>query len=369
MAPTQTHVPFLDLRRTHESLQDELDAAYSRTVATSGFILGAEVEAFELEFAAYCGASHAVGVASGTAALQIMLLAAGIGPGDEVVLPAHTFIASALAIVHAGATPVVCDVLDDTGLIDPDAAAAAITDRTAAILAVHLYGQVCDMPALRALAARHGLALFEDAAQSHGAHGDGGRAGALGTAAAFSFYPSKNLGALGDGGAITTDDAVIAARARRLRHLGQAGKHDHELAGFNERLDGMQAAFLRVKLPHLDRWNAARVAHAAAYRELLGSAVRIVGETDATPSVHHLFAIRTPERDAVGERLAALGVATGVHYPLSLPDQPLFRDVKADCPIARAWAADELSLPMFPELNRPEIEQVAAAVRSALPAD
>src|SRR4051812_33635875 len=214
-------VPFVDLTRQHAPIEEELRAAFDRVVATNGFILGEEVAAFEADFAEYCDAAHCVGVASGTAALTLMMLASGIGPGDEVVVPAHTFIASALGVIHAGAKPVFCDVEAGTGLIDPAAADAAIGPRTAAILAVHLYGQVCDMDALAKVADRHGLALFEDAAQAHGATFRGARAGSLGRAAAFSFYPSKNLGALGDGGAVVTGDAELADRIRRLRHLGQ----------------------------------------------------------------------------------------------------------------------------------------------------
>lgn len=364
---TQMQVPFLDLNRAHDPLRDELAAAVERVLDGNGFILGPEATAFEEEFAAFCGAPQALGVSSGTAALSLMLMAAGIGPGDEVVVPAHTFIASALAVVHAGATPVFCDVLDGTGLIDPAAARAAIGSRTSAILAVHLYGQVCDMAALDELASVNGLAVFEDAAQAHGAAFDGRRAGSLGTAAAFSFYPSKNLGAVGDAGAVVTADAELAAGVRKLRDLGQERKGHHELIGYNERLDGLQAAVLRVKLAHLDRGNALRQAHAQTYREGLGSAVRLVDETPSTASVHHLFPIRVPDRDAVARRLAERRVATGVHYPVALPDQPPFRDAAGagDCPNARSWAAEELSLPMFPELRPEEIEHVITAVLDA----
>ncbi len=242
-------VPFVGLARQHAALGEQLRAAFERVLCADGFILGGEVEAFEREFAGYCQASECVGVASGTAALALVLIAAGIGPGDEVLVPGHTFIASALAVLHAGATPVFCDVQRDTGLIDPDSAAALVGPRTAAVIAVHLYGQVCDMDSINALAARHGLFVLEDAAQAHGATCDGRRAGSLGNAAAFSFYPSKNLGALGDGGAVCTGDAQLAARVRELRHLGQRGKGEHVVVGYNERLDGLQAAFLRVKLP------------------------------------------------------------------------------------------------------------------------
>ncbi|MFL5886334.1 MAG: DegT/DnrJ/EryC1/StrS family aminotransferase, partial [Thermoleophilaceae bacterium] len=231
-------VPFVALSRMHEPIAGELRAAFERVLGASSFTLGEEVEGFEAEFADYCDARHCIGVASGTSALTIALVAAGIGPGDEVIVPAHTFIASALGVVHAGATPVFCDVDDDTGLIDAEAAADAVSDRTAAIVAVHLYGQVCDMAAVGSLAERHGLLVLEDAAQAHGATFDGRRAGSLGNVAAFSFYPSKNLGGMGDGGAICTDDDEIADVARQLRHLGQKAKGEHVRIGYNERLDG-----------------------------------------------------------------------------------------------------------------------------------
>src|SRR3954452_7326053 len=262
-------IPFFDLGRQHEPIQNDLRSAFERVLGASSYILGEEVARFEEEFAAYCGARYCVGVASGTSALTIAALATGIGPGDEVIVPAHTFIASAFGLSHAGAVPVFCDVDHGTGLIDPAAAEAAITERTAAILAVHLYGQMCDMDALSALADSNGIALFEDAAQAHGATYRGRRAGSFGRAAAFSFYPSKNLGALGDGGAITTGDAGLAEKARQLRNLGQHAKYDHVELGFNERLDGLQAALLRAKLPHLSRWNASRRAAALELRARL----------------------------------------------------------------------------------------------------
>ena len=361
-------VPFVTLDRQHAALRDELSAAFERVVGTSGFILGAEVDAFENEFAAYCEAPHCVGVGSGTAALLLALRAAGIGPGDEVVVPAHTFIASALAVAHAGAAPVFCDVDGGTGLIDPDAAAAAVTARTAAIVAVHLYGQCCDMDRLGELARGRGLFLLEDAAQAHGATWNGRRAGSLGDAAAFSFYPSKNLGALGDGGAVTTADAELAGRVRALRDLGQVGKGNHELTGYNERLDGMQAALLRVKLPHLDAGNAARRDHADAYREALGGDVRLLAETAASPCIYHLFPVRVDDRDALRTTLARQGIGVSVHYTPAVPDQPPFAGARSadDAANARGWAAEELSLPMAPELTRDEVERAASAVSEAL---
>jgi len=362
-----TTVPFVDLRRQHDPLRAEIVEAFGRVLDANAFILGEEVERFETAFAEYCGARHCVGVNSGTAGLSLMMLAAGIGPGDEVIVPAQTFIATALAVAHTGAMAVCADVEPGTGLLDPAAAAAAIGPRTAAILPVHLYGQMCAMEPLRALAARHGLALFEDAAQAQGAADQGVRAGAAGTAAAFSFYPSKNLAAIGDGGAIVTDDDGIAERARELRDLGRLGGPSHLVSGYNERLDGVQAAVLTIKLRELDAWNAARRAHAADYARLLGGAVELLEERDGAQCVYHLFPIRVEDREGLARRLAQDGIGTGVHYPLSLPEQPALPALHgADAPVARDWARRELSLPMFAELRAGELERVAEAVAGAV---
>ena len=360
-------VPFVALDRQHAPLRAELTAAFERVVDGSGYILGAEVEAFEREFAAYCSTEHCVGVASGTAALVLAFQAAGIGPGDEVIVPAHTFIASALGVLHAGATPVFCEVEQGTGLIDAASAEAQIGERTAGILAVHLYGQVCDMDALTVLAERSGIALFEDAAQAHGATWRGRRAGTFGKAAAFSFYPSKNLGALGDGGAVVTNDPDVAERVRALRHLGQLVKGHHELTGWNERLDGLQAALLRAKLPHLDGWNAARREHAARYREALPAELALLEERPESPCIYHVFPVRTPERDALAEALRGAGVDSGVHYSPACHMQPPFAsEGGADpFPIASDWAATELSLPMFEHLTGAEVERVVEACAAA----
>jgi dTDP-3-amino-3,4,6-trideoxy-alpha-D-glucose transaminase len=360
-------VPFMDLARQHGPLADEFRSAFERVLGSSGFILGEEVKRFEAEFADYCGTAHCVGVGSGTAALTIMLLAAGIGRGDEVIVPAHTFIATALAVLHAGATPVCVEVDRGTALIDPAAVRAAIGPSTAAILPVHLYGQVCAMDPLRELAERHGLALLEDAAQAHGATYRGVRAGALGGAGAFSFYPSKNLGAFGDAGAICTNDGELAARARQYRDLGRGDEPVHAVVGYNERLDGLQAALLRVKLPHVDRWIAARRELAADYRAGLDDpAIELLEEQPESPCSYHLFPIRVRARDALGAELSRRGIASGVHYPQALPDQPALSGLaQADTPIARDWAARELSLPLFPELRRDELEAVTAAVIEA----
>jgi dTDP-4-amino-4,6-dideoxygalactose transaminase len=357
-------VPFMALERQHAALRRELTAAFERVAGRSTFVLGDEVERFEHEFAAACGVAHCVGVASGTAALTLAMKAAGIGPGHEVIVPAHTFIASVLAVIHAGATPVFCDVEPGTGLIDPASAAAVVTARTAAVLAVHLYGQACEMDTLGELARHRGLLLVEDAAQAHGAGYRGRCVGSLGAVAAFSFYPSKNLGALGDAGAICTDDPEIARRARQLRHLGQRRKNEHVELGYNERLDGLQAAFLRAKLPHLDDFNRARRACAELYREGLG-AMRLLEERDHTPSVNHVFPIRIARRDVARAHLTARGVETAIHYPTAAHRHPAWEGVLArpriDLPAASAWVREELSLPMFPELRRQEIEQVLDA--------
>jgi dTDP-3-amino-3,4,6-trideoxy-alpha-D-glucose transaminase len=362
-------VPFVSMEREHEDLADELRDVFDRVLRRGAFVLGEEVEQFETAWAECCGTAHCVGVASGTAALTLLLKAAGIGHGDEVLVPAHTYVASALAVVHAGAVPVLCDVVPGTGLIDLDSATAAIGPATAAILPVHLYGQLCDMRAVSALAARHGLAVIEDAAQAHGAACDGRRAGVFGAGAAFSFYPSKNLGALGDAGAICTDDPTLAESARRLRNLGQRTKGDHVMIGFNERLDGLQAALLRVKVPLLEKANAARRAHAARYRRALAGRVGLLEERPQTPCVYHIFPVRVPERDAVAARLRNWGIEVGVHYTPAVHRQPALSGVAVthgDLRNADGWAAEELSLPIGPRLDAGEVERAAAACLAAV---
>lgn len=363
----EARVPLVALERLHGSLRPELLEAFARVLGSSAFILGQEVERFEAQFAEYCEAEHCIGVASGTAALMLSLQAAGIGPGDEVIVPAHTFIASAVAVVHAGAVPVLCDVDADTGLIDPDSARAALTRRTAAVIPVHLYGQVADMDAIHAFADPHGLFVLEDACQAHGARYRGRRAGSLGSAAAFSFYPSKNLGALGDGGAVCTNDGELAARVRRLRDLGRppAGGRHVEI-GANERLDGVQAAMLSVKLPHLDAWNVARREVAAGYRAGLPETVQLLGERAESPCIYHLFPARVDERDRFASELSARGVATGVHYHPAVHDHPAWsgRELRhGELPRAEAWAQRELSLPIHPHMRPAEIARVIEAVR------
>ncbi|TMK97694.1 MAG: DegT/DnrJ/EryC1/StrS family aminotransferase [Actinobacteria bacterium] len=363
-------VPFVALARQHAALRDELRGAFERVLETDAFILGREVEAFEHEFAAYCGVGECVGVASGTAALALVLMTARIGPGDEVIVPAHTFIATALGVVHAGATPVFCDVQRDTGLIDPERVKELVGPRTAAIIPVHLYGQAAAMDQIMAIARRHGLFVLEDAAQAHGASFDGRRAGSLGDAAAFSFYPSKNLGALGDGGGICTSDAELAARARALRDLGQRRKGAHVLVGYNERLDGLQAALLRVKLGYLERWNAARRRHAERLRTGLPHELTPLAEHPDTPCVYHLFPVRHPARDRLVELLRAHGIGVGVHYSPAAHRHEAFDALPAcsrpaELPESEAWAREELSLPMFAELTDAEVQRVGAACAAA----
>jgi dTDP-4-amino-4,6-dideoxygalactose transaminase len=357
-------VPFVDLARQHAAIADGLKAAFDRVMTSSAFVLGEEVEQFEAEFAAYCGVRHCVGVASGTAALTIMLQGASIGPGDEVIVPAHTFIATALAVQHAGAVPVCVDVAHGSGLIDPEMVRAAMGPRTAAILAVHLYGQACAIEPLRALAHRHGLLLLEDAAQAHGATYRGTRAGALGNAAAFSFFPSKNLGALGDGGAICTNDDGLAAAARRLRNLGRDMYGVHRVGGYNERLDGLQAAFLRVKLPRLDEWTAARRAIAAMYVAGLDDEVEALEESDDSPCTYHVFPIRLTKREGLRQDLTKAGISTRIHYPRALPDQPALHNRYSTRSVvtARDWASRELSVPIFPGMTRHEVNSVVQVV-------
>jgi dTDP-4-amino-4,6-dideoxygalactose transaminase len=361
-------VRFAALDLQHAPIAERLRDAFDRVLGSSAYILGSEVEAFEHAFAEYCGVKQCVGVSSGTSALTLTLRAYNIGPGDEVIVPAHTFIASALAVAHVGATPVLCDVLDDTGLIDPAAAQAAVGPRTVGIIAVHLYGQACDMDALHAVAKPRGLLVLEDAAQAAGARYRDRPVGSLGAAAGFSFYPGKNLGALGDGGAVCTDDALLASRLRRLRNLGQRVKGEHVELGFNERLDGLQAALLRVKLEYLDDWNECRRARAQDYRELLPRGTTVMAERPESPCIYHLFPTRFADRDRMAALLREAGIETGVHYDRAVHEHAAWEDHPlrhGDLPIAEAWAAEELSLPMHSDLTRMEVERVAHAIETA----
>jgi len=334
-------------------LAGELEAAYRRVAASGRLILGPELAAFESEFAAYCGAAHAVGVGNGLDALTLALRAAGVGVGDEVIAPSHTFVATWLAIAATGARPVPVEPDPATCTLTAEAVAAAVTPRTAAVIPVSLYGHPVDMDPLLAVCKRHGLFVLEDAAQSHGAAYEGRRTGSLAHATAFSFYPTKNLGALGDAGAVTTSDAGLAERLRKLRNYGSIRKYEHEHAGVNSRLDELQAAFLRAKLPRLDAANDRRRAHAAAYAETLGGAAGLTLPVEASWArhVYHLYVVRSPERDALQARLEAAGVQTLIHYPTPCHLQPAFADLgfrSGQFPLAERLAREVLSLPMWP---------------------
>lgn len=359
---------FLDLGLSDPGLRPALDAAYRRVMDSGWVVLGPEVEAFEAEFATYCGAAHAVGVGNGLDALTLSLRAAGVGEGAEVIVPSHTYAATWIAVTAAGAHPVPVEVDPGTFALDPDAAAAAVTDRTAALLPVSLYGHPADMDPLMSLAARHGLFVLEDAAQSHGASYRGRRTGGLAHATAFSFYPTKNLGAIGDGGAVLTDDPLLARRLRRLRNYGQERKYVHEETGVNSRLDELQAAFLRVRLTNLDAENLQRRRLATLYAEHLDGCpdVQTPGEASWAQHVYHLYVIRAAARDTLQLGLRARDVETLVHYPVPCHLQPAFAYLgfgRGAFPVAERLADEVLSLPLRPTMLDDEIATVADAVR------
>lgn len=361
---------FYDLGLDEPALRADLDQAYRRVVDSGWMVLGPEVEAFETEFAGFCGAAHGVGVGNGYDALVLALRAAGVGAGDEVVVPAHTFAATWLAVLAVGARPRPVEVDPLTYTIEASAAAAALTSATRAVIPVSLYGHPADMDPLMALAARHGLFVLEDAAQSHGATYRGRRTGALAHATAFSFYPTKNLGALGDGGAVTTDDPALAGRIRQLRNYGSVRKYAHEVTGVNSRLDELQAAFLRARLARLGETNAKRRALADDYGAALGGLAQLTlpGEANWARHVHHLYVIRAPRRDELQVRLKAAGVETLIHYPTPCHLQPAFADLgfrAGDFPVAELLASEVLSLPFWPGMTAADVAVVADAVRLA----
>jgi dTDP-4-amino-4,6-dideoxygalactose transaminase len=366
-------IPFLDLAAMTREVRDDVEQGWQRVLASNRFIGGDEVARFEAAWAGYCQVPHAIGVANGTDALQLTLTALGIGPGDEVIVPANTFVATAEAVVLAGAVPRFADVSPDTLLLTPECLEAAVTGRTKAVIVVHLYGQLPDMGALRRAADRAGLALIEDAAQAHGGTWHGRRAGSFGVAGCFSFYPGKNLGAFGDAGAVVTADPGLAGRIRVLRDHGRTpGSHyQHELIGTNSRLDAMQAVVLTAKLARLDAWNAARRSVTARYRAALaGSPARLVAEVPGMRGVYHLAVVRVPGRDRVSADLAAMGVQTQIHYPIPCHRQePYLRFADGPLPVAERCAREVLSLPMYPHLTDGQVDRVCAAVLEALPGE
>lgn len=366
-------IPFVNLKAQYETLKDEMAEAIRGVLDSAQYIGGEALASFERDFAAYCQVRYARGVANGTDAIHLALRALGIGHGDEVITTAHTFIATAAGIVATGARPVLVDIDPDTYTIDPKMIERAVTDRTKAIIAVHLFGQPADMGPIKDIARRRGLYLIEDAAQAHGAEYRGVRTGGLGDVACFSFYPAKNLGAFGDGGAVTTNNAAIAERIERLRDHGRTTHYSHAEIGFNSRLDALQAAVLQVKLRRLDEWNTNRRRAAEWYaEEFAQSGIKTPLVRMGSTHVYHLYVITTDERDAMRIKLDEAGVATGIHYPLPLHLQPALAYLgyrQGDLPCCEAVAARSLSLPMFPELTRDQVRHVAAIVGNAAEPD
>lgn len=367
MQAKQPQVPFVDLTAQYRTISSEIGGAVAKVLEGADFILGREVSLFEEEFAAFCEAKYAIGVDSGTSALELALRAYDIGPGDEVITAANTFIATALAISHVGASPILVDVDPCTHTIDVDEISKAVTPRTKAILPVHLYGHPAHMEPIRQLADKLGLIVIEDACQAHGARYKGKRVGSLGHAAAFSFYPGKNLGAYGDGGMVVTSDREVRKRLEMLRNYGQKEKYNHQFRGYNRRLDTLQAAVLRVKLKYLEKWNASRRWNAKLYREYLeGTGVVAPSETRGAESVWHLYVIRTEHRDTLREHLQNRGISASIHYPIPIHLQPAYKDLgykRGNFPVTETYAKQILSLPMYPELAAGQIESVAKAIR------
>jgi len=361
-------IPFLDLTRQHRALQKDLMDAVERVLGSSRFVLGPEGQALESELAALAGVRHGMGLGSGTDALRLALAAVGVGPGDEVITPAFSFVASASTIVMAGAQPVFADIDPTTFALDPDALESTLTRRTRAIVVVHLYGHPAPIDRIAEIARRRGVPLVEDAAQAIGATWDGQPIGSWGDAACLSFYPTKNLGACGDAGMLLTNRDDVAEHVRRLRHHGDTGRYHHVELGYCSRLDEIQAAMLRVKLRHLEAWNVARRQLAARYRAgLAGLPLGLPAEHPRAQAIYHQFVVRHPQRDALAKVLADLGVGTMVHYPLPVPGQPLF-GLDGEKRWPRAWRAarEVLSLPCYPEMTDAEIAGVIAAVRAAV---
>ena len=360
------NIPLVDLKAQYAHIKPDIDAAIQRVLDNTSFILGSEVAGFEADFAKYVGAAGAVGVTSGTAALLLALLAYDVGPGDEVIVPANTFFATAEAVSVTGATPVFVDADPQSYLMDVAAAAAAITSKTKVLLPVHLFGQPADMEALMELARRHGLKLIEDAAQAHGSQYQGQPCGSIGDLACFSFYPGKNLGAYGDGGMVTGNDEAALEIIRILRDHGSSKKYVHDRVGWGYRLDALQAAILAVKLPHLESWTEARRHWAARYDELLaGTDLILPTRMPDRRHVFHLYVVRTPRRDDVLAKLHAAGIGAGIHYPLPLNQQPAYREQNPDLkmPVSETLAREILSLPLYPDLTEEKVAYVAATLK------
>lgn len=362
-------VPFLDLKAQYQSIKGQIGQAIQAVIDSTAFAGGPFVEAFEKEFAAFCQCNEAVAVGNGTDALWLALMALGIGPGDEVITVPNTFIATVEAISLCGARPVFVDVRQDTCTMDPELLEPAITTRTKAIIPVHLYGQCADMDPILAVARRYGLYVIEDACQAHGATYKGRKAGSMGHAGCYSFYPGKNLGAYGEAGAVVTNDPDVAAKIRMLRDHGQQQKYHHRLIGWNARMDGIQAAILSVKLRHLDRWNKARQLHASRYNQLLADHDGIIRPFEAGYGTHvyHIYCIRTRYRDELMRFLAASGVNCGIHYPVCVHLQEAYKDLgigRGSLPVAEALADQILSLPMYPELTDPQIDYVVDRIKA-----
>ena len=370
MTTDHSQIPFLDLSAGHAEVRAELDDAWQRVLASNRLVLGPEVEAFEAEFAAYCGAAHCIGVGNGLDALTLILRGLGIGAGDEVIVPANTCIATWLAVTHAGATPVPVEPDPETFNLDPTRVESALTPRTRAIMPVHLYGQPADVEPIAAIATRHRLAVVEDAAQAHGARYRGKRVGTLGIAGGFSFYPTKNLGAFGDAGAVVTDDAALAAHVRRWRNYGAHEKYRNEIAGVNSRLDELQAALLRVKLSRLDAWNRKRQVAAQRYRTLLVDVgVGLPAVPPWADPVWHLFVVRSPARERLRGALATAGVETMVHYPIPPHRQPAYAalgPVEGSLPITERLHREVMSLPLWPQISEAQQLRVAEALREVI---
>lgn len=360
-----TMIPFVDLRAQYQSVKSDVDAAVLRVLNSTQFVLGPDVKAFEEKFAPYCQVREAIGVNSGTSALHLALLAADVGRGDEVITTPFTFVATASAIDYTGAKPVFVDIDPGTLTIDPAKIEAAITPRTRAILPVHLYGQPADMDPIMEIARRRGLVVIEDAAQAHGAEYKGKRAGSIGDVGCFSFYPGKNLGAYGEGGAVTTNSPEIARKVRMFRDWGAERKYHHELKGYNYRLDGIQGAVLNVKMDHIEKWTEARRSHAARYDALLPKKFARQVVPEHMRHVYHVYAIRHPRRDALQAFLNQRGVSTGIHYPIPVHLQPCFSDLgykAGDFPLSERAAQETLSLPMYPEMEPAQQDVVLAAL-------